>query len=383
MLLKKRLSVLFLAARDWRNPFLAGGDLTLSELAKFYASRGMDVTFICSKFRGSEKEEMLRGVRIIRLGNHFSTSIKTFFLYFKKLRGKYDVVIEEVVGGLRIPYFAPLYVKEPIIAFWYQVNRKIFKYSLPLLLYPLSIFLEYLLAISHRREKVVILTPSIQSKLDLMKFGFPADKIVVYTPGIDKVFFENFELLDFQQRDNVIVFLGKIRRYKCIHHILFAMQHVLSKVPSARLLIAGRREDLNYEKELYALKAKLNLKDNVEFRFNVSEVDKREILRRSKVVVIPTPVEGFGNVVSEANACGTPVVVTDGVPESVVIDRFNGLRVPFGDINALSNAILSLLTDKSLFEKLSFNSLKFSRSKSWVKTAIDVFEVIEDAIKKV
>ena len=106
-----------------------------------------------------------------------------------------------------------------------------------------------------------------------------------------------------------------------------------------------------------ALVEKLGLSDHVSFRFDLSEADKRLLIRESRLVALTSSVEGFGIVVLEANACGVPVVASSGVPEGAVRDGFNGLRYPFGDTAALGDALVHLLQDTELYGRLSQNAL--------------------------
>jgi glycosyltransferase involved in cell wall biosynthesis len=164
------------------------------------------------------------------------------------------------------------------------------------------------------------------------------------------------------QREPLIVWLGKIRRYKCVHHAVEAMARVAQKEPAARQVIAGRRDDRGYEGTLQRMIDDLGLAERVRFHFDLSEDAKFQLLRQARALVVPSPVEGFGIVILEANACGTPAVVSDGVPTESVLQSYNGLRVPFGDIAALAEALLQALSDDSLADVLSRNAVIHARS---------------------
>jgi glycosyltransferase involved in cell wall biosynthesis len=171
------------------------------------------------------------------------------------------------------------------------------------------------------------------------------------------------------KREPLIVWLGKIRRYKCPHHVVLAMKQVCQEYPEAKLIIAGKREDVKYERELRYLAQKKGISENVEIMTNLTEREKRDLLLRAKVLVLPSPIEGFGIVVLEANACGTPVIASSGVPKDAVQHLNNGLRYPFNDISALTNSILQVLKDDELFKQLSNNSLTFVRQFAWSKVS--------------
>jgi glycosyltransferase involved in cell wall biosynthesis len=157
------------------------------------------------------------------------------------------------------------------------------------------------------------------------------------------------------------------------------MVAVVTRVPAAKLIISGRRDDLGYERELRALVTDLDLEDNVEFRFNITEAEKRDLLFSSRVLVLPSAVEGFGIVVLEANACGVPVVASSGVPAGAVQQGANGLRYPFGQINALAGALIEVLTNDSLHATLAANSLVFAAGFGWKEVGSRYEQVVQKA----
>jgi glycosyltransferase involved in cell wall biosynthesis len=167
---------------------------------------------------------------------------------------------------------------------------------------------------------------------------------------------------DVAAREPLIVWLGKLRRYKCVHHAVEAMTAVTRKCPDARLVIAGRRDEEAYERELRRQIERLGLTGIVDFAFDLSEEAKRELLGRARALVLPSPVEGFGIVILEAGVQGTPAVASEGVPDEVVIDGYNGIRVPFGDTGRLAEAITELLQSPDLHATLSQNALAHART---------------------
>ena len=92
------------------------------EYARFLAAQGHSVTFLASSFPDAARQDLIAGVNVVRLGGLLSLWLDTFFYYMRYCRGKCDVVVVEGFGGSRIPRFAPLYVREPIVTEWHQAR---------------------------------------------------------------------------------------------------------------------------------------------------------------------------------------------------------------------------------------------------------------------
>ena len=157
------------------------------------------------------------------------------------------------------------------------------------------------------------------------------------------------------------------------------MVEVVRHVPDARLIMSGRRDDAAYERQLRKLVDELHLGNHVEFHFDISEQEKRDLIQASRVLVVSSAVEGFGIVVLEANARGVPVVASSGVPEGAVKQDGNGLRYEFGDIAAMSKALVEVLTDDRLHAELSANARAFATQFSWQKIGSRYEQVVQRA----
>lgn len=345
------------------------------EHARYVASVGHEVTFLTAGYAGAAREETRDGIHVVRLGGIHWLWLRTFLYYAAKGRGRYDLVIAEGFGGSRIPRMAPLYVREPIITEWHQIHRDLFAIQYPKLLNgPLNL-LERVTARVHRNTLVRAGTEEWRRAFP--SIGFKPENVFLLPVSIrdewlSSAHFSSTPLtptLSPMGRGGAtsptFLWLGKLRRYKCPDHAVRAMVEVVKRVPSAKLVLAIRRDDLKYEAQLHSLVTGLGLGEHVEFRLNVSEAEKRDLLRSVRALVVPSAVEGFGIVVLEANACGVPVIASSGVPEGAVEGGVNGLRYPFGDVKALGDRMVQIFEDESLHSRLSRNALERVADFSW------------------
>src|SRR5260370_4202062 len=119
-----------------------------------------------------------------------------------------------------------------------------------------------------------------------------------------------------------------------------AMVVVKEQVKECCLPIAGRRDDVGYETELRTIVQRLGLGTSVDFRFNLSDEEKRTLMQGSRILVITSAVEGFGIVADAAKASAIPVVANTGAPEGPARGVCKRLSYPLEDSPALDSHIL-------------------------------------------
>jgi glycosyltransferase involved in cell wall biosynthesis len=372
----RRLRVLFLATRDRHHPATTGGDNTMWENARYLASTGHDVTFVAAGHRGAAKEEVCEGMHVVRLRGIHSLWLTTFAYYVARCRGRFDVVVVEGFGGSRIPRLAPLYVREPIVTEWHQIHRELFAVQYPGLLNgPLNL-LERLAVRVHRDTLVRAGTDDWRVRFE--QAGFRAGRVFVLPVSIPDELLAAAATGEPEARPRIL-WLGKLRRYKCPDHLVRAMPDVLAEVPDAELTIAGRSDDSGYAQELARLARSLGVAERVHFAWDLSEEAKLELIRRSRVLAVTSAVEGFGIVVLEANAFGVPVVASTGVPAGAVQHGFNGLRYPFGNVAELASAVSLLLGDPELYGALSANGRSNAARFAWSRVGAAFERVVAGA----
>ena len=92
---------------------------------------------------------------------------------------------------------------------------------------------------------------------------------------------------------------------------------------------------------------------------------------------MPSIREGWGLVVTEANAMGTPVVAYNvpGLRDSV-LDGKTGILLKQNSPQKLAQTAITLLTDKNLLKRYSNDALAFSNNFSWDNTAVAFDKII-------
>ncbi len=193
-----------------------------------------------------------------------------------------------------------------------------------------------------------ILSVSAGLKEELISLGLSSDKIsVIYNP-IDLNLIEKLkaELSDFKKP--YILFAGRLAKQKNIPLLIGAFNMIKNKT-NADLVILG---DGAEEENLKRLTKQLNLGDRIIFKNFANNPYK--YMANAEVFVLPSSYEGFGNVLTEAMACGTPVVSTrcPHGPDEIIEDGISGFLVPVDNPQKMGEAILKILGNNNLRREL-------------------------------
>lgn len=205
-----------------------------------------------------------------------------------------------------------------------------------------------------KAEKIVLQTD--EAFLYFAKF-FKKDKLAVIPNPVDYKFLISKPYNG--RRLEQIVNVGRLVTQKNQKLLIEAFLQVLTKYPHLKLLIYGSGP---LERELKSYVKHLNLENKVFFKGEVDDI-KTAILK-AKMFVLSSDYEGMPNALMEAMALGIPCVSTNcpcGGPKYLIKNEENGLLVPIKDSNKLAIAMLKLLDDENLNNKISRNAFLTSK----------------------
>lgn len=376
------MRILIFSWRDIKNPKSGGAEIVTHELAKRWVRWGHSVTLVSASFPGAKREEVVEGIQIIRPAKFYKINLLAFwgylkylfstaFFYQKTLRGKFDLVIDQVHG---LPLFTLLFVSEKKVAFPLEVAKEIWFAEIPFPLALAGFFLEQ--AYLRLYRNLPFITISDSTKRDLKRAG--VKNVSLIPLGLTSA---SLNRLPQKEKNPTIINLGRLTPMKRIEETIQAFSLITSEFPKAQLRIVGRGS-LKYEKKLKDLATKLKIAKKVAFLGFVSEERKQELLKRAWALVSTSLREGFGLVVIEAGASGTPAIVYNvpGLCDSVR-DKKTGLVCEKNTPENLAQNIKKLILDQSLREKLSQNALELSRKFNWDKSAKKTLQILNKISK--
>jgi glycosyltransferase involved in cell wall biosynthesis len=223
---------------------------------------------------------------------------------------------------------------------------------------------------ANARRADAVLTTSAYCRAAIGRhYGVPAGRVRLVPEGIDLARWRHMLAAQPRASDGATI-LCVARQYprKHIADLLLALPAVRQAVPRARAVIVG---DGPLHATLRALAAELRLGDAAQFLGSLpDDAQVARCYRQADVFCLPSVQEGFGIVFLEAMAAGLPIVAARAaaVPE-VVPNAEAGLLVPPGDVAALSEALIALLTNTERRAAYSTFGQRYVEQYDWGRVA--------------
>ncbi len=205
--------------------------------------------------------------------------------------------------------------------------------------------------------KVAVISTEVQAKL--LRAGLKPERVSLIANGVDLRRFESARSRRDHSRGPVIGFVGRLVKEKGGEALIEAAKKVTSVRPEVKIVFAGdgpcRRE---WEEAVH----QAGLADKVTFLGVCS--DMPAVYASFDVVVLPSLIEAMPMCLLEAMASRKPVVATrvGSIPQ-VIEHGDSGLLVDPGDAEGLGAALLEVLGDSELSERLAENGSKRAKAR--------------------
>lgn len=363
--------VLILNWRDLHNPLAGGGEVHVWRVFEEAVRRGWDVRGICSRFPGASVHEEVEGIPVYRCGTELTYAASVPRAYRQIRRAFRPDIVFEVMD--KLPLMTPFYVREPSVCFLHHFfgAAAALEVSRPIAWGVQAA--ERLVPFVYQTTPFMTGSPSATS--ELVSMGIPREQIDTLPYGVDR---ESLGTVPKSSRPS-IVYLGRLRRYKHVDHILRAAAQLQRDFPHLRVDIVGRGDA---EGTLRALTASLGLESCVRFRGYVSEAEKRRLIGRAWVACLPSRKEGFGLSIPESALCGTPTVGYDvpGVCDAIE-HGVTGLLVPYSDERSLVQSVRELLVNQGFRDALASGAAARYADFTWERAAALTLAAMERRLR--
>ncbi len=356
-------------------PDLGGISTYVHNLSKKLIERGHTVTVITRGTYRKTYQEKIDGISVhrVRFIPSYPSPFKLHGLFvnksFKLLEPDFDVVH---VHGTLVPV---IHTSLPVIFTSHGTSNKDIDNM------PMKSFHFYVVSLMRRQlfnaEKTIVGSADVITSVshscakELKKDHVVNKKITVVNNGVDSNFFIPIEN---NKKENYILYTGRLETRKGLIDFIESAKYVCRKYVDIKFILTGKGTIKNYlERRIDSF----GLKKNFCFTGFVDRSMLLEYYQNAAIYVLPSYYEGLPTTLLEAMSCGIPSIATNVEGSSeVIIDGETGLLVPPKDPEKLAEAIIMLLENKVLRNRLKMNARKYI-------VATHDWEIITDRIEKV
>ncbi|MEM3844621.1 MAG: glycosyltransferase family 4 protein [Candidatus Parvarchaeota archaeon] len=346
-------------------PFYIGGYETLFYVICTKLSQVYEFDVYTSMEADHDRIENVNFIKIAkkrRYTNKYGThSLIGSFLFFlsafkvsRKIKG-YDYVILNTIPYVGLGLVLKKIKAKKISYFheaWYDYPKSVKKYAIRKEIRSILKYTDLAVSVSKSTSHSLV-------------HNYRFSNVLTIPNGIDIGIINN---IGSNEESYHISFLGRLSKMKNVSDIILAVNLLKKSGIDLKVAIIG---DGEYKDALQNLSVTKGVSENIKFFGQVSDVKKYELLKSSKIFIMPSEREGFSIATLEAMACGcVPLVAKPEFEElfgisQFVKDGYNGLYFKVNDPEDLKEKISRLIEDRSMYEMLKENAMKEARKYDW------------------
>jgi len=374
----EKITFLFLSWRDIKAPKKGGAEVFTHEMLKRVSDK-YRIIHISPLFEGASKDEMIDAVRYIRGGGTLSV-INFARKFYKENKNNINYVVDQCNTHR---FFTKFWIeKEKRIFFIHQFTREIWYMNSK---FPVS----FIGAVTETpfmklSKNDYTITVSNSTRDDLIDVGFDKDKVYILPEGIDFKHWKKSEFLK-KEENPTFIYVGRYVNYKGIDDTVEAFGKIKGDYPKAKLWLVGKKKDQYIEEKLKPIFEKYNLswgeemdKDVVIHGF-VSDERKLELMSRATALVFPSQREGWGLIMTEAAAVGTPSIAYNSPG---IVDAVNNGKAGYlcesNSPNSIYELMKRVIENKEGYSRMRDKAYDYSLNFHWDNTGKAFIEFVDE-----
>jgi len=350
------MRIAFMSWRDLANDLAGGSEVFIDRLAVGLMDMGHEVVHLCGGPVGA------RPYPVVDMGGTFSQYARAPFVHHRVARD-WDLLVDTENG---LPYFSPLWRRKPILASVLHVHTDQWDQRFPPPLAAVGRVVESkVMPFVYRRVPFLAISDSTASSL--VDLGVERDRIHILHPGVDTPVVSGTG----RSVEPLFACVGRLMPHKRIDLLLRAWDQV-------RPVVGGRLVVIGDGPERESLEAMAGA--GVEFVGRVDDEEKWRLLAQSWALVHPAHHEGWGIVIVEAAAVGTPALgfAVPGVKDAIV-DGVTGILVE--SESDLVRQWTALATDPARCDRLSVGAREYAANFAWDRVSRGFAAIAETVIE--
>jgi len=361
MKLNNKKFILVLSQRDIKHPYKGGAEVYLHNALKQISKKIPIVHLSAYHPKQNVKEESIDNIYYIRRGKSLlSLTWEAIIFYFKNR----DNIVAIIDHSNTHQFFTFIWARKKRVFFIHQLTLNIWPYFFGKILgFFLRIAEEILIFLS----RGTTITVSNSTKKDLLERHF---KDVYICPEGNYI---RYESLPDNEKEDYFIYVGRLVPYKRVEDAILMAHHLKKK-----LYIVGRGKD-KYVNKLKKLIKELG--SDCEITGFLSVEEKEKLIKKAKLLIMPSIREGWGLVITESANLGTPSLV---YPVHGVIEAVNYGKAGFLAKDTSWHSLVDAynkITDKD-YEKIRVAAFEYSKKFTWDKTAKEFEKIIKKILEK-
>jgi glycosyltransferase involved in cell wall biosynthesis len=358
-------SIRVVAWRDFGSPDAGGSEYYVHEILSRWARAGLSVRLRTTRHRW-DAPEADRGYLATRAGGRYLGFPRIISAGIAGRFGE-DAVVE-VWNGM--PFLTPLWPRprRRLVILHHVHGKEVWQQVLPGPLAEAGALFERRIApVAYRGTMVATVSRSSADQI-VSELGWPEDLVQVVPPGVKPEFRPGGAKAQFP----LVVAVGRLAPTKRMDMVIDTVDKVRAHVPGVKLAIAG---DGPERERLRQMVSDRRAEDWCWLLGRVPDESLARLYQRAWVVVSCSAAEGWGLTLTEAQACGTPVVATRirGHMDSVV-HGLSGLLC--SGQSEMVAALTMLLSDEDLRSALTAGACQRASELSWDAAATRLFGLL-------
>lgn len=216
----------------------------------------------------------------------------------------------------------------------------------------------------------IITVSDLTRRTVIEKYGISPDKVTTVHNAVEPL---SQELLNVEvppKHDKVVTFLGRITMQKGPEYFVEAAAQVLQKVHNVQFVMAGGGDMME---KMIRLAARRGISERFHFAGFLRGKEVYEMLKASDVYIMPSVSEPFGISPLEAMQMGVPSIISKQSGCAEILN--NVIKVDYWDINAIADAIYSIITYPAMYNELREHGLEEVNQIVWKKAGAKVIDI--------
>ena len=231
-------------------------------------------------------------------------------------------------------------------------------------------FTDYIIALSTFAEKTLI------------DYGFPAERIYKTYLGINQAVFKpkkSYNTEVFNPENSVgggvleLYFIGTLSRRKALPFLMQVLDTLIKKGLNVRLTLIGPVDDFSL--------SDMNVPYLRYFPF-LNHAELVEMHHQLDLFLFPSNIDSWAQVVIEAMACGSPILVSENTGAKDAVAQGGGEVLPVGDLNTWVKAIERFYYNRNLLKEVGEEAALVAQQYTWDAYHHQVFEAVTDIFNR-